>query len=63
MGFLDKMKNKAEQMKGHAKEATGKATHDKSMKDEGRVDRIKGSAKQAGEHLKDAAKDLRHRGK
>ncbi|MCD0452181.1 CsbD family protein [Actinocorallia sp. API 0066] len=59
MGFLDKVKNRAEQFKGQAKEAVGKDGRDNRMQAEGRVDRLKGSVKQAGEHLKDAAKDLR----
>ncbi|GAB2819730.1 CsbD family protein [Actinocorallia aurea] len=63
MGFVDKMKNQAEKVKGRAKERMGHDTRDRSLQNEGRVDRIKGSAKQAGEHLKDAARDLRHRGK
>ncbi|MDX6741713.1 CsbD family protein [Actinocorallia sp. A-T 12471] len=63
MGFLDKMKNRAEQMKGRAKEAVGRDNRDRSMEAEGRADRLKGSAKQAGEHMKDAVRDIRHRGK
>ena len=39
------------------KEYAGQATGDKRMKTEGKGDQAKGGVKQAGENLKDAAKD------
>jgi uncharacterized protein YjbJ (UPF0337 family) len=58
MGIDDKTKNKGEQLKGRAKEAAGAATDDESLRREGRADQTKGSAKQAGEKVKDAAKSV-----
>jgi uncharacterized protein YjbJ (UPF0337 family) len=59
MGFLDKLKNRATQAKGRAKESTGRETGDPYLEAEGRGDRAKGGAKQVGERAKDAAKDVR----
>ena len=55
MGLDDKVSNKTEDLGGKAKEATG----DRSMEGEGKDDQSKASAKQAGEHVKDAAKDVK----
>ncbi len=57
MGIGDKAENTAEGMAGKAKEATGKATGDESMENEGKVDQSKSDLKQAGEKVKDAFKD------
>jgi uncharacterized protein YjbJ (UPF0337 family) len=51
---VDKAKNKAQEAKGHVKEAAGKATNDKSLETEGKGDQVKGNLKQAGEKVKDA---------
>ncbi len=59
MGFDDKAENKAEDLKGRAKEATGSITGDDDLKREGRADQAESSVKQAGEHVKDAAKDAK----
>lgn len=56
MGLQDKAENTAEGVKGKAKEATGRATDDKSMENEGKVDQTKSDLKQAGEKAKDAFK-------
>ncbi len=56
MGLGDKASNAAEDMKGKAKEATGKATDDESLEAEGKTDQTKSSLKQAGENVKDAFK-------
>ena len=56
MSALDKAKNKVEDLGGHAKEATGKATGDKSTENEGKVDQVKANLKDAGEKVKDAFK-------
>jgi uncharacterized protein YjbJ (UPF0337 family) len=50
----DKARNKGEELKGRLKETTGRATDDERLESEGRSDRTKGSAKQAGEKAKDA---------
>lgn len=57
MSLGDKIKNTAEDLTGKAKEATGKATGNESLEAEGKGDQVKSDAKQAGENVKDAAKD------
>jgi uncharacterized protein YjbJ (UPF0337 family) len=59
MGFDEKADNKAEDLKGRAKEAAGSVTGDDEMKQEGRADQAESSVKQAGEKAKDAAGDLK----
>lgn len=54
MATVDKAKNKAQEAKGHVKEAAGKATNDSSLEAEGKADKVKGNLKQAGEKVKDA---------
>lgn len=56
MGLDDKIKNKAEEAGGKAKEAQGKATGNKDREAEGKADQSKSSLKQAGEKVKDAFK-------
>ena len=56
MGLDDKLDNEFEEKKGAAKEAVGKATDDEDLEAEGKVDKAKGSLKQAGEKVKDAFK-------
>jgi uncharacterized protein YjbJ (UPF0337 family) len=56
MGADDKIKNKVEDLTGKAKEATGKATDDRSLENEGKGDQAKSDLKQAGEKVKDAFK-------
>jgi uncharacterized protein YjbJ (UPF0337 family) len=56
MGFDDKAENAAEDLKGKAKEATGKATDDESLEAEGKADQVKSDLKGAGEKVKDAFK-------
>lgn len=57
MGIGDKIKNAAEDAKGTAKEATGRATGNERLEAEGKVDQSKADLKQAGEKAKDAFKD------
>ena len=38
MAIADKAKNKAQEAKGHVKDATGRATDDKSLQAEGKAD-------------------------
>jgi uncharacterized protein YjbJ (UPF0337 family) len=54
MGADDKFSNKAEEMKGRAKEAVGDATDNEQWQAEGRGERMKADIKQAGEKVKDA---------
>ncbi|MCQ6272593.1 CsbD family protein [Pseudarthrobacter sp. R1] len=56
MGLDDKIDNAAEKMGGKAKEATGAATNDESLRSEGKMDQAKADLKQAGEKVKDAFK-------
>jgi uncharacterized protein YjbJ (UPF0337 family) len=56
MGAEDKARNKAEELKGKAKEGVGEATDDEDLKAEGKAEQVKGSLKQAGEKVKDAFK-------
>jgi uncharacterized protein YjbJ (UPF0337 family) len=54
MATEDKFQNKAEELKGRAKEHVGRATDDPELEAEGRADRVSGTLKQAGEKIKDA---------
>ncbi|HEX7308910.1 CsbD family protein [Lentzea sp.] len=54
MGADEKFANKAEELKGRAKEAVGDATDNQQWQAEGRAERAKGALKQAGEKVKDA---------
>ncbi len=54
MGLDDKIENKGEDLKGKAKEATGKATDDEELEAEGKTDQTKSSLKDAKENVKDA---------
>lgn len=56
MGIVDKAKNAAEKATGKAKGAAGDATDNKDLKAEGKKDQTSGSAKQAGENVKDTFK-------
>jgi uncharacterized protein YjbJ (UPF0337 family) len=54
MGADEKFSNKAEELKGRAKEAVGDATDNEQWQAEGRAERAKADIKQAGEKVKDA---------
>jgi uncharacterized protein YjbJ (UPF0337 family) len=56
VGTDDKMRDKAQEMKGKAKEAVGDATDNEQMQAEGKADQVKGNLKQAGEKVKDIFK-------
>ena len=58
MALDDKIDNKAEELGGKAKEAAGNVTGDQDLKAEGQGDQASSHVKQAGEKIKDAAKDL-----
>ena len=59
MGLKDKAENKAEELKGRGKESAGAASDDPDLKAEGKADQTSGKLKNAGEHVKDAAKDAK----
>jgi uncharacterized protein YjbJ (UPF0337 family) len=48
-------------LKGRAKEAAGDLTDDQGLKNEGKVDRAKGKAKDAVDRAGDALKDVTNR--
>jgi len=56
MGATDKVKNAAQSAKGNVKEVAGRATHNRDLEAEGKVDKAAGNLKQAGEKVKDAFK-------
>jgi uncharacterized protein YjbJ (UPF0337 family) len=56
MGLDDKLANKAEELRGKAKEGVGRATDDQELEAQGRGDQAKSDLKQAGEKVKDAFK-------
>ena len=57
MGMDDKIRNAAEHATGKAKEGVGKASGDESLEREGKADQLRSDVKDAGEKVKDAAKD------
>ncbi|MCT9869861.1 CsbD family protein [Paenarthrobacter aurescens] len=59
MGLGDKIKNAAEEATGKVKEKTGEATGDRDLQAEGLADQSNANLKQAGEKVKDAAKDVK----
>lgn len=58
MGVQDKFENKAEELKGRAKEAAGSATGDEDLKNEGQADQASSSVKKGAEKIKDKANEL-----
>jgi uncharacterized protein YjbJ (UPF0337 family) len=46
-----------DKVKGKVKEAAGAVTGDESLENEGKLDQAKGSVKNAGENMKDRAKE------
>jgi uncharacterized protein YjbJ (UPF0337 family) len=56
VGIGDKISNAAEDAKGKAKEAVGKATDNDSQVAEGKADQASAGAKKVGEDVKDAFK-------
>lgn len=58
MSVGDKFSNKAEELKGRAKEATGVATNDKDLENEGKSDRASSAVKKGVEKIKDKANEV-----
>ncbi|MFC4015262.1 CsbD family protein [Nonomuraea purpurea] len=56
MGEEDKVKAKAQEVKGMAKERVGEGAGDSSLQTKGRLERIQANLKQAAEKVKDAFK-------
>ena len=56
MGNDDKLENKAEELRGKAKESVGDATDDPALAGQGRREQSTSNLKQAGEKIKDAFK-------
>lgn len=59
MGLDDKASNKTENLKGKAKEGTGKATGNERLEGEGKADQSSAKVKDAGEKVKDAGKNVK----
>lgn len=59
MGFLDKMRNRMQMGRGHAKQEVGRATGNPRLEAEGQGDRVAGSVKQVGEQAKDAGRNVK----
>lgn len=59
MSFFNKMRNKAQVSRGRAKQKVGRATNNRHLQAEGLGDRIRGGARQLGEEVKDAGKDVK----
>ena len=57
MGLGDKMRNKADQASGKAKETVGKITGDKRLEGEGRLQHGKATLAEDAEKLKEGVKD------
>lgn len=55
MSVFDKMKDKAEQLMGGAKEKFGEVTGNQDVADSGRADQVTGEAKEMGHDLRDKA--------
>ena len=55
MSAKDKGKNKAQEIKGKVKQATGRASRNPSTEMSGRREQVRADLKNAGEHVKDAA--------
>lgn len=53
MSALDKLKNKAEEVKGEAKEEYGERTGDEEMQADGQADQFSSDVKDVGEKIKD----------
>ena len=55
MGTKDRASNRAQDVKGRVKEAAGRITGNRRLKNKGKTDQAKAEMKNSGEDLKDAA--------
>lgn len=60
MSLIDKAKHRLEDAKGKIKEETGKAIGNEQMEHEGKLEQGKANVKRSGEHVKDAAADVKN---
>jgi uncharacterized protein YjbJ (UPF0337 family) len=58
MTMGDKIKHAGEEAVGKVKETTGKVTGNESLEARGQAEHAEADVKQAGDHAKDAAKDV-----
>ncbi len=58
MGVADKFSNKAEELRGRAKEAAGAATGDEDLKAEGQGDQASSAVKKGAEKIRDKANEI-----
>ncbi len=58
MSAQDKFENKAEELKGRAKESAGAATGDEDLKNEGQGDQASSALKKGAEKVKDKANEI-----
>ena len=56
MSAMDKLNNKADELKGQGKEHVGGATGNEELQAEGKADQASSNLKQAGEKVKDVFK-------
>ena len=61
MGAEDEMRNKGEELRGKAKETTGRATGNEQWQAEGKSQQVKANLKQAAGKFVDAFRRLSHR--
>ncbi len=54
MSFADKVRVKAQELRGRIKRNAGEVTGNRRLEAEGRTDEVMGNLKQAGEKVKDA---------
>lgn len=59
MSLGDKAQHEAEELKGKAKEKWGDLTDNERLEAEGVADQAAANAKQAGDHVRDAAHDAK----
>jgi uncharacterized protein YjbJ (UPF0337 family) len=59
MSTKDRASNKAQETKGRIKEAAGTVAGNRELKNKGKADQAKATAKNRGEDLKDAANKVK----
>jgi uncharacterized protein YjbJ (UPF0337 family) len=57
VSFADKVRDKAQALRGRMKRNTGEVTGDRRLQAEGRADEVMSNLKQAGEKVKDAFRE------
>jgi uncharacterized protein YjbJ (UPF0337 family) len=62
MGSVDKASNRIQELKGRAKEATGRTTGNRDLETEGKSDRAKAAVKDVGEKVKDVGEKVKEAG-